>query len=86
VIPTIKVKFKLNKKGFQTYQKHVVVKFLHPMSTIVLNYKNYLIGFLFFFKPKKINYKEADITFFFINSKHITKHINKKITTKVYNF
>lgn len=86
LIPTIKVKFKLNKKSFHTYQKKSIIKFLHPMSAIILNYKNCLIGFLFFFKPKKINYKEDDVTFFFIKIKTIKKNIKIKSVSKVYNF
>lgn len=85
-IPTIKVKFKLNKKGFHTYQKHVTIKFLHSMSTIVLNYKNYIIGFLFFFKPKKINYADEDVSFFLLNIQKDKKHINLNFINKVYNF
>jgi len=85
-IPTIKVKFKLNKKSFHTYQKHVTIKFLHSMFTIILNYKNYLVGFLFFFKPKKINYKEDDITFFLVNIRSISKNINTNYVSRVYNF
>jgi len=56
------------------------------MFTIILNYKNYLVGFLFFFKPKKINYKEDDITFFLVNIRSISKNINTNYVSRVYNF
>lgn len=49
----IKVKIKINKKSFNTYYKRSVIKFLHPSSVILINYKNCILAFIHFFKAKE---------------------------------
>ena len=51
----IKVRVQINKKSFNTFFRRQKNKFLNPFNLILFTFKNILVLFMFFFKPKKIH-------------------------------